>query len=122
MAKCEHSGCNTSAMKNSRFCFWHDPDPDVVAKRLAAASKGGCGSRKVLSTEDIEGYDFRLLRDIDLFLGRLIGLVATGRVDVPIARACGFMANCVASLRSEIEFDDRLKKVEERVIQLEGSK
>jgi hypothetical protein len=93
-----------------------------VAKRLAAASKGGCGSRKVLSAEDIEGYDFRSLKDIDLFLGQLIGLVATGKVDVPIARACGFMANCVASMRSEVEFDERLKKVEEHVLQLEGSK
>jgi hypothetical protein len=45
--------CPAWAMKGSKFCFAHNDDPAIVAKRAAARSAGGKAQRKVRAPQTI---------------------------------------------------------------------
>lgn len=75
--------CKAYAMKNSDYCFTHNPNVPEEVKR-EARTRGGraTGSR---AREPLEGVVFSRQADIPLFIERLINLILKGKIDTKTA-------------------------------------
>jgi hypothetical protein len=111
--KADGSRCKARPLRKREFCFWHDPEETDARK---AAGKLG-GSRGRLRTPPIETSDVRADNAVRIvkLLSRTINQTLRGEIDPKVANAVGYLSGIIMRAREQGEFEDRLKKVEERL-------
>ncbi len=114
MAKCKNDGCNRPALKDGDgFCFFCDPS--LAEEQLAARSKGGKMSRKVLAESDISDLDLALLKDVDELVARALRATITGDLSVAVGKATGYLARSLTMIRETALLEERLRVIEDRL-------
>jgi hypothetical protein len=107
----EGSRCQAAALRNSDFCFFHDPSKD--AERREARAAGGRQNRmKTLNTaaSDVQIKD---CGDVVELLSETINQVRKGLIDPRVANSVGYLANIAVRVVEQSELEDRIAKLEE---------
>ncbi len=112
-ARCSHAHadgrpCGGYAVAGSRFCFTHEPD--LASDRDEARRRGGQAGRvATLPESDVR---VRSLSDVLVLVEETINDVRTGRVDVRVANAVGYLANIGIRAIEQGDLADRLEALE----------
>lgn len=100
----DEESCNANAMKDSDYCFMHNPE--VIDERTEARIKGG--SHKIIKPE-LDEIKIENVQDIIQLLAKTINEVRKGDIDTRRANCIGYLANYiikameVGKLESEVE-------------------
>jgi hypothetical protein len=121
--RCAHmfpngSACLAHHLKDSPFCFYHDPRPDVVAKRLKAADKGTKRSKSRDGLPSWQPHKIGTLEELknalsDLFNAGMAGDITTSRLS-----ALASVANALSSTIRHSDLETRIGSLEKLI---EGS-
>jgi hypothetical protein len=107
------SPCEAAAMRESDFCFFHDPSK--AAERHEAHAAGGRQNRmKTLEAgaSDVEVSDSSKLLEL---LSQTINQVRKGTIDPRVANSVGYLAGITAKVLNQNELEDRIAKLEELI-------
>ncbi len=97
--------CKAHAMANSQFCFMHDPD--IKAKRVEAARKGGSVTyeRGLIALQPLD------LTDPKMVLYLLADTINRARQVEPDGTMSIKRANCIASLAAKMIETQKLLRI-----------
>lgn len=113
--------CGANAVKGTNLCFFHNPDCADKVKEAVAA-----GGRNRKNTYQAYGKRIKLDSpgDIKLFLSEVINNIWTGKMPANsrIGNTLGFLCSKFLEAHAESEFSERLKKIEEKISEIEGGK
>ncbi len=111
--KCAHIKANTErcggyAVAGSKYCFVHDPAQ--ASKRRDAQRKGGEAGR--VATIPESELSIHTMSDVLALMETTINDVRTGRLDVKIANAVGYLANVSVKVIQQTDIEARLEALE----------
>ena len=106
--KADGEQCRANAMKNSDYCFAHNPDTQT--ERHLAVVKGGLNSRRVALY--LEPLSIRTPQEIGLLLEDTINRVRGGEIPSNIANSIGFLAGHALRALEASDLDQRIEIVE----------
>jgi hypothetical protein len=109
--KSNKSQCKAKTIKESKYCFVHDPNNQE--KRLEASAKGGSLSKKL--NLDLDSINLKNSSDAVLLLEETINLVRQGDLPVNIANSIGYLSGHLLKAIEASEIQERLEVIE-RVI------
>lgn len=110
--KSDNTPCEAKSLKDSSFCFRHDPDAKDA--RLLASSKGGQNRR--LQGQYGDPQPLTSPRDVQDFLGTVINSVWSGKIPVPVGTSLGFLSRCWLDAHEASEVQDKLDEFEKRLV------
>ena len=115
--RCEHKGCKAHVLKNSAYCYHHDPKNKK--ERIKARIRGGLtrSAPKVLSDAS---YKLKAVSEVKTMLGDVTNAVLTGSIDINRARAAMYGASIIITCIKEDDFEKRLKALEDQVGNIRG--
>ena len=113
--KSDGQTCNAHALKDSEYCFTHDPDHQEEKK--LAVTKGGL-ARKHYQVYG-EPVSINTPKDIQSLLGLVVSGVWTGEIpsNQP-ANTLGFLARCWLDAYEKCEIESRMNELEKKVDKL----
>lgn len=97
--------CQANAMKNSEFCFTHNPDTEEL--RQAAVSLGGKTPKKNLNP--LPPVEINSSKDVIRLLVTTINEVRSGDIDLRTANCVGYLSG---HLIKAFEVGDITEKIE----------
>lgn len=100
--------CNARPMKESKYCFSHNPDTQVE-KHLAVV-KGGFASKRV--ELGLEPLSIKTPQEISQLLENTINEVRDGRMPPNIANTIGFLAGHALKAMELFKYADKVESVE----------
>ena len=104
--------CNANAIRNSEYCFSHNPD---YTRAKALAVKEGGLNRKHCQTYG-KALKLETSKDIKRLLGKVINGVWTGKMPAnQPANTIGFLSRCFLDAHEASEVESRLQTLEERL-------
>lgn len=103
--------CKAYKMKNSSFCFRHNPKRAV---EVLEASKLG-GKNRSLTVCFNEEVSLETTSDIQKFLGKVINNVWQGKIPVKVGTSIGFLSRCWLDAYEKSELEKRIDDLENRV-------
>jgi len=103
--------CFANAMKNSKFCFTHNPK--MKKRKLAAVIKGGKASKKNYSR--LPEVPLNASKDIVVLLSRTINEARTGLIELRIANCIGYLSGHLIKAIENSVLEERLSKIEENL-------
>lgn len=113
------ASCSSWALNGSEYCWFHDPDPEIVKKRMEARVNGGRSSRVYNRgvNEEVPSVEYKLrdLQELSRFLEGVINWTLQRRVDTKLANTLGYLAVSLKSCLESSELEERLRKLEEAV-------
>lgn len=104
--------CEAWAMRNSNYCFLHNPDISEEEKK-AIQSKGG-QANKIKVSEPLLPIKINQGKDVVLLLEDTINQVRAGEMDLKVANCIGYLAGHlirafeVSDLQNKVEMIERL--------------
>lgn len=101
--------CKAKPMKNG-FCVYHNPDKAVKKKLKQAQISGG---KKNKTVSDLDTIEISSIDDIPAITLRVINEVRTGKTDIKMAYAMGYLINVYVKaeeLKTDINKVDELEK------------
>lgn len=111
----DKSLCQANAMKDSLFCYLHNPGIPVEEKKLAQV-KGGMGNIVKLE-EVLPEIKIEKTKDIVTLLQDTISRVRSGQMDIRIANTIGFLCGHLIKAVEVSEIDQRVKSVERIILE-----
>ena len=104
--------CRARAMRGAGLCFSHNPA--AGESKRAAVRKGGKNRRvPKLASAPAQLVHLRTIQDVQELLFRTLGDLRNGAIDVEIARTLGYVAGVTAKLVESVDFDRRIRELEE---------
>ena len=100
--------CKGYAVSGSKYCFAHDPAQET--KRKQAQRKGGEAGR--VATLPESSLSIRNMSDVLELIELTINDVRTGRLDVKVANAVGYLANVSVKVIQQTDIEARLDALE----------
>ena len=101
--------CGANAMKNSKFCFWHNPD--TVEARDVARKKGGYNRKKKTSTVG-NAYSVRSVEDIYRILELAINETIESLPNSAKPRTLGYLCQILLRVQETKELEKRIQELE----------
>ena len=90
MAKTKNGGaCMFPCQRQSRYCFAHDPHPEIARRRTQARERGG-RNRQIFARRIGEDTKLETVADIADLSVRALGELEAGRLDIRSATAVFF--------------------------------
>jgi len=105
--------CEAHAIKDSGFCYFHNPDISDEEKR-EAQTRGG-QARGVTLAEPLPVMNIKKIPDITLFLVDTISRVRAGKMDVRTANCLGFLSDKLMRALELSDLEERFNKLEQLV-------
>jgi hypothetical protein len=108
--KPDGTGCKSSALPGSNFCFFHDPTK--AAERREAQALGGRHHRiKTLdaTASDVKVEDFG---DVVALISEIINQVRKGVIDPRVANSVGYLANVLIKAFEQNDLEKRIESLE----------
>jgi len=114
MATCATKSCRCHAMTGQLYCFNHSQEPEVVAKRQAARSKGGRRGKvqDAASIDSIDSIDDLKTVLVDA-LNELRGCGSDNIISK--SRAIAVLVNVAAGLIKDGDMEQRIQALEENI-------
>lgn len=103
--------CSAHAMRNSQFCFYHNPDISNQEKKLAQ-TKGGKDKNGRIKRA-MPKISIRTTQGVVVLLENTINAVRGAQMDVRIANCLGFLSGHLLKALEVSELASRLEAVEE---------
>ena len=110
------SQCGSYAMKESEFCYFHNPG--VEAERIETKRNGG--KQKILVVND--SIPCKLIKlenpkQVTKFYSKLINEVMSGQMDLRIATGISYKLNGILKAKELSEFEQRLEDIENKILE-----
>lgn len=109
--KTDNSQCQANAMKESSFCFTHNPDTQV--EKHLAVIRGGENSRRF--DINLPSIELQKPKDVASLLTDTINRVRKAELPPNIANTIGYLSGIVLKAFESDEMEDRLKIIEEKM-------
>ncbi len=107
--KIDKKQCSANAMKNSKFCFTHNPD--MKEQKRAAVIKGGKMSKKNHSF--LPSVTLNQSKDVVDLLATTINEIRGGLVEVKIANCIGYLSGHLIKAFEIVDLEERVSKIEQ---------
>ncbi len=104
--------CGALAMKNSDFCFFHNPETET--KRQETKRKGG-KSKVIVVKGKFPAVKIKKVSDVVKFLTDLINGVLIGEIDLRISTGLTYIANSVLKGLELSQVESRIDKLETKL-------
>jgi len=111
--KPDGSDCQSIALPESDFCFFHDPDK--AEKRREAQSLGGRHNHMKTLNPDAPDVKIENIQDTVPLLSETINQVRKGEIDPRIANSVGYLANVIIKAVEQSDIEKRLEEIEKAV-------
>lgn len=105
--------CNANTMKNSDFCFTHNPD--TAEQKMEAVRKGGLSSKPRKDAEIIEPLDVKNIQDVIRLLEDTINRIRTNPMTHQKANCIGYLANVMVRALETSDLEERMEAIEEAI-------
>jgi len=107
--------CEAEAMKDSEFCYWHNPKTEQERKQASKA--GGEVSYYDKGLVKAEPIDIITDRKAIIYLladtvNRVRRISPNGSIDIKVANCIGFLSSKIIEAQKEIVTAERLDKLE----------
>ena len=91
--------CQAEAMRNSEFCFFHDPSK--AQERASARKAGGIARarRAVVLPPDTPNFELKSFEQVDRFLADMINRLLRGELDPKIAWTAAYLLSIQLKMR-----------------------
>lgn len=106
------AGCMAYALKDSTFCFYHDPRPEIVAKRRKAMMKG---AKKTNSHDGLASWTVRpiiTMEDLKTSLSELFNAGMSGEITTARLSALASVANALGKVIEQSDLEKRIEALE----------
>jgi len=117
--KADKKPCNAFAIKNSQYCFNHNP-ATKEAKTLAVI-KGGLNRRHY----EAYGKPIKLetIKDAKILIAEIIKGIWRGKIPAnEPANSMGFLIRCFIDACEKESFENKITELEDRLLQIESNK
>lgn len=111
--KADGTQCQASALKDSDYCFFHDPAK--AKERTAARKRGGQTGRATTLPATAPDLPLKDGRDVVVLLGQTINQVRRGAVDPRVANAVGYLTGVLLKALEVGDLEERLSFLEETI-------
>lgn len=101
--------CQANALKESKFCFSHDPN--MRERKMAAVRKGGSSPRKAYNP--LPEVRIESVKDVVTLLSVTISEVREGSVELRVANCIGYLSGHLIKAFEISNLESRLEKLEE---------
>ncbi|MBU4210694.1 hypothetical protein KKC08_05100 [Patescibacteria group bacterium] len=102
--------CQANAMKDSDYCYFHNPDITANEKRSVQV-KGG-QNRRVVVSSPLPQIKIEKVEDVTKLLVDTINEVRDGRLDCRVANTIGFLTGMVLKSFEVSVLEKRIDKIE----------
>jgi len=110
--------CEAEAMKDSEFCYWHNPATETERKK--ASSNGGKVSYYDKGLVKVEPIDITANKTTIVYLladtiNRVRRVKPDGSLDIRVANCIGFLSSKMIEAQKEIVTAERLDALETKL-------
>ena len=125
--KCSHisgtgAACGAFAVKNSPFCFYHDPSPEAIAKRERGLRDKNKRSNAKDGLPDWESRPLDTLEAVRDALSELFNSGARGDVSAARLSALSAISNSISKAIEGSDLEERIAALEEKLKLTEAKK
>lgn len=106
--------CGANAMKESKYCYLHNPDISEEEKFNAQSNGGKGNSIKVF--EPLEPIKIQKPGDVVLLLEDTINRIRAGEMDLKVANCLGYLSGHLTKALEIAEIEKRIEVVERVVL------
>jgi len=106
------AGCMAYALKDSTFCFYHDPRPEIVAKRRKALMKG---AKKTNTHDGLSTWTERpitTMQELKDALSELFNAGMGGEITTARLSALASVANALGKVIEGSDLEKRIEALE----------
>jgi len=107
--QCKEQGCKAPRMKDSEFCYFHNPA--IADQRRRSQSRGG--RRAKLAEGPME---LKTLEDIAAILTKTINRLLLADISTNKARTIGYLSNILANVIEKSDIERRLRVLEAKIL------
>jgi hypothetical protein len=106
--------CGSKAMKQSEYCFFHNPDTD--ADRKVAQSNGGKGNAVVVK-QPLPPVEIRDVVDVVKLLEDTVNRVRAGEIDVRVGNCIGVLSGHLIKALEVSSVVNRVEIIERAILE-----
>ena len=103
--------CRANPMKDSEFCFTHNPDTEE--EKMLATSKGGRAPRKAY--EPLPELTIENTKDVVNLLSTTILEVRAGSIELRVANCIGYLSGHLIKAFEISDLEERINRLERKV-------
>ena len=103
--------CLANAMKDSKFCFTHNPK--MKEQKLAAVIRGGKSSKK--NCNRLPAVPLNDPKDVVALLSRTINEARTGSIELRVANCIGYLSGHLIKAIEISNLEERISKIEDNL-------
>ena len=107
--KSDGNKCQANAMKESQFCFSHNPD--MEEERKSAVSRGGSSPRR--NYKPLPPVKIESTKDIVNLISTTISEIRAGSIELRVANCIGYLSGHLIKAFEVSSLEERLTKLEE---------
>jgi hypothetical protein len=108
--KSNNERCSANAIKDSYFCYWHDPNISEEEKKKAQIL-GGQGNR-IRIKEPLPELKINETSDIIVLLEDTINRVRNGSLDLKLGKGIAYIASILLRALEISDIENRLEYIE----------
>lgn len=113
--KSDGQKCEAYAVKETKFCYFHNPDISDEEKREAQTNGGA--NRVLTLKEPLPVLPIANQDDAVLLVADTINRVRAGKLDIRTANCLGFLADKLLKALEASQTNDKLEKIERLLAQ-----
>ncbi len=107
--------CEANTMKNSGYCYLHNPDVSKKDKEIAQSNGGK--NRAVTIGKSLEPVSIKKTSDVVRLLEKTINDVRSGELDIRVANSIGYLSGHLIKALEVSEIEERVSIIERAVIE-----
>lgn len=107
--------CEAHAIKDSEFCYFHNPDISDEEKREAQSNGGK--TKALTLKEPLPELPIAKPEDAVMLVADTISRVRAGKLDIRTANCLGFLSDKLLKAFETSQLDDRLERLERLLAQ-----
>ena len=107
--------CEAHAIKDSEFCYFHNPDISDEEKRKAQSNGGK--TKALTLKEPLPALPLKMPDDAVLLVADTISRVRAGTLDIRTANCLGFLADKLLKAFEIARLNDRLEVIERVILE-----
>ena len=107
--------CEAHAIKDSKFCYFHNPDISDEEKREAQSNGGK--TKALTLKEPLPALPLKMPDDAVLLVADTISRVRAGTLDIRTANCLGFLSDKLLKAFEMSRLNDRLEVIERVILE-----
>ena len=107
--------CDANAMKNSKFCYLHNPEISEEEKKQIQSLGGK--NRALIISNPLPPIEIKKSKDVITLLTDTINCVRLGEIDIKTANCLGVLSGHLIKAFEVSDIDKRVEKIEEVILE-----